>query len=446
MVIYNINGNYPAKGEESPVGLSSPNAYFLKNSKYLKKEERDIELVYSPSREGYIIPITRFDLLHKYHPRYEVEEVFDSILEKPKEIQKFSSIKSFKQDQNLNTFYKIQDRCKSLGITFKDVKTHEDPSLTILKREYDHSLEEIKQLDRDIVHYSQSKEWKDPKPLPRSNTEVQPFKENMLPEALKGWILDIADRMQIPPDFSAASCIVALGSLIGRKIGVYPKQKDDWLVIPNLWGMIVGRPSLLKSPAMAEVMKPIDILINRAGQKYKDDLSVYERGKELFEAQKTALKDRLKCASTKQDKLLLDKVTGEQNDLPILSKPILKRYKTEDATVEKIGKILQENPQGILVHRDELSGWLKSLDKYGREGDRAFYLEAWNGSGSFTVDRIGRGTVHIPALCLSVLGGIQPGPLSAYVAQATKGGFEDDEFCRDFKFLFGLIYLSTGKI
>ncbi|MBN9377077.1 MAG: hypothetical protein J0H93_01730 [Chlamydiales bacterium] len=35
--------------------------------------------------------------------------------------------------------------------------------------------------------------------------------------------------------------------------------------------------------------------------------------------------------------------------------PILKRYKTEDSTVEKIGEILNENPNGILVHRDELS-------------------------------------------------------------------------------------------
>src|SRR5829696_4184667 len=99
----------------------------------------------------------------------------------------------------------------------------------------------------------------------------------------------------------------------------------------------------------------------------------------------------------------------------------LRRYKTEDATVEKIGDLLIENPQGILNHRDELSGWFRSLDKQGREGDRAFYLESWNGTGSFDVDRIGRGSIHIPALCLSILGGIQPGPLSNYIYQAVQG-------------------------
>ena len=48
-------------------------------------------------------------------------------------------------------------------------------------------------------------------------------------------------------------------------------------------------------------------------------------------------------------------------------------------------------------------------------GDRSFYLEAWNGTGSFNVDRIGRGELYIPQLCLSVFGGIQPDLLERYL-------------------------------
>jgi hypothetical protein len=58
------------------------------------------------------------------------------------------------------------------------------------------------------------------------------------------------------------------------------------------------------------------------------------------------------------------------------------------------------NPQGILVYRDELTGWFKGLDKYGHEGNRAFYLEAWNGNGAYTIDRIGRVTLHVKALTI----------------------------------------------
>ncbi|MFD2270907.1 DUF3987 domain-containing protein [Undibacterium arcticum] len=65
--------------------------------------------------------------------------------------------------------------------------------------------------------------------------------------------------------------------------------------------------------------------------------------------------------------------------------------------------------------RDELIGLLASWDKEGREGDRAFYLEAWNGTGSFNIDRISRGSLFVPNLCLSVFGGIQPDLLTRYL-------------------------------
>jgi hypothetical protein len=68
-----------------------------------------------------------------------------------------------------------------------------------------------------------------------------------------------------------------------------------------------------------------------------------------------------------------------------------------------------------LVLRDELTGWLAELDRAGRERERAFYLTAWNGDTGHTVDRIKRGTVYVPACRLSLLGGIQPDQLAAYL-------------------------------
>src|SRR3712207_2922368 len=145
----------------------------------------------------------------------------------------------------------------------------------------------------------------------------------------------------------------------------------------------------------------------------------YEMDVMVAEATKAALRDELKKAAREAasggDRSKLDEIARRSQDTDVPQKPVLRRYKTEDATVEKISEILLENPRGILGHRDELSGWLRSLDKQGREGDRSFYLESWNGSGSFDVDRIGRGSLHVPALCLSIVGSIQPGPLSSYV-------------------------------
>lgn len=106
-----------------------------------------------------------------------------------------------------------------------------------------------------------------------------------------------------------------------------------------------------------------------------------------------------------------------------------------DPTIEKLLSILQENPQGLLLYRDELGGWIETMCKAGREGDREFFLEAWNGDSPYSMDRIGRGTVFVDGLCLSVLGGLQPSKFQTYVAALAKGGKSDDGLLQRFQIL-----------
>src|SRR3989441_2599093 len=112
--------------------------------------------------------------------------------------------------------------------------------------------------------------------------------------------------------------------------------------------------------------------------------------------------------------------------------PVAKRYLVNDTTVEKLGELLNHHPNGLLLFRAELSGWLHTMDRPGHENDRAFCCEAWNGTSGYTYDRIGRGTLHIRAACLSVLGGIQPGPLERYL-RAVFGGRGDDGLLQRFQ-------------
>jgi hypothetical protein len=103
------------------------------------------------------------------------------------------------------------------------------------------------------------------------------------------------------------------------------------------------------------------------------------------------------------------------------SKPVERRLIVNDSTFEKLHEIMRENPAGIFVIRDELTGWLAELDRAGREGERSFFLSAWNGDTGHTIDRIKRGTVYVPACCLSMLGGIQPERLRSYLSGGANG-------------------------
>jgi hypothetical protein len=94
--------------------------------------------------------------------------------------------------------------------------------------------------------------------------------------------------------------------------------------------------------------------------------------------------------------------------------------------------LLSTNRRGILVFRDELVGLLRGWDKQGREQDRGFYLEAWNGQGNFPLDRIGRGHVICDNMCVSILGGTQPDKVRNYLYQAR---IENDGMMQRFQLL-----------
>ncbi len=97
-----------------------------------------------------------------------------------------------------------------------------------------------------IDSVAQDEPWGDPLPLPDGLPPVMVFDMALLPESFKPWIEDITERMQCPPDYAAIAAMIAAASLIGRKIGIRPKRQDDWLVIPNLWGVAIGRPGVMK--------------------------------------------------------------------------------------------------------------------------------------------------------------------------------------------------------
>lgn len=273
-------------------------------------------------------------------------------------------------------------------------------------------------------------EWPEPSPLPDGLPPVKTIDPDMIPAPLRGWLMDIADRMQIPPDFSTAAAVVTLGSIIGRGCGIHPKRHDDWLVVPNLWGAVVGRPSLMKTPAVSEAQRHLKRLEAEAREEHQRAAQAFEIEKEVLKITRAAISEEIKKAvkGGRDIEEARSRLAALQTD-----EPTRRRYQTQDGTVEKIGELLNENPRGLLVNRDELIGWFRSLDKDGRENDRSFYLEAWNGNQGYTYDRIGRGTLDIQATCLSIFGAITPGPLSTYVYQANRGGNGDDGLLQRFQ-------------
>jgi hypothetical protein len=279
---------------------------------------------------------------------------------------------------------------------------------------------------------SQEADWPPLRVLPDETLPPAPaLPPDLLPRALRPWLVDAAERMQAPLELVATPALVLLGGLIGRRLVIYPKRRDDWIIVPNLWGATVTRPGFLKSPAQHEAIRFVARLAAQAQQAFAALRAQQDVERDVIDVKLAQLKREAARARGVPDAL-----RGQLVDLHAQRERTMvtpTRYYTNDPTVEKLGELLVQNPEGLIVLRDELAGWLRTLDKPGHQGDREFYLEAWNGTGPLTVDRITRGTLHMPGVAVAVVGTMQPGKLRTYVTEALADGRGADGLLQRFQ-------------
>ena len=226
-----------------------------------------------------------------------------------------------------------------------------------------------KQTSNSVLVITPNYEKIDPELIPLSKVEglpVDKFSFDLLPESIEPWARDIQKRLQCPADYVGVGLMIALATVTGNKITVQPKANDfTWKVVPNLWGLLVGEPSSMKTPAMSESLQPI----------IKIDENLRAR--------------RGQSGSYTQ------------------------RLVVRDSTLEKVQIIQGNNPTGILLIQDEIAALFKKFDQP-TSGYRQYLLEAFNGSSSYSVDRVTKNrSVFIEKNTLSLIGTIQPDVLQS---------------------------------
>lgn len=281
-------------------------------------------------------------------------------------------------------------------------------------------------------------EYPEPMPLPDGLPVVAPCDLAMLPDTLRPWAADICERVQCAPDYVAVAIMAGLGSIIGRKVGIRPQAQTDWTVTPNQWALVVGRPGVLKSPALEAALSPIKRLAAMATETHKAEAKGHAIAVKLAKLKAEEGEKAARKALSSNPLADVSAHLAEAEPEP----PALRRYIAVDSNAASLGELHRQNPNGLLVHRDEMVSLLKSLDREDQAEARGFYLTGWNGDSSYTFDRIGRGlNLHIPAVCLSMLGSTQPGRIAEYIRHAVKGGAGDDGLIQRFGLL---VWPDTG--
>ena len=208
-------------------------------------------------------------------------------------------------------------------------------------------------------------------PVERGSVAFRQFPVASLPPPIASFVSEGAAAVGCDPTFLALPVLTLLGAAIGntRRLLV----KSTYEVPPILWTGIVGESGTGKTPA---------------------------------------LRVALGAAYEHEARLQGEKEPG--------------RFLVGDTTSEALALLMASNARGVLCVRDELAGWLGSIDRYsdnkGRcSADRSFLLSAYNGMPHTVDRRTGEHRhLHIPRASLWVTGGIQPGILARAMGSAER--------------------------
>lgn len=213
-----------------------------------------------------------------------------------------------------------------------------------------------------------------------------PFPIELLPRVVGEFVEEVVKSNSCAPEFVVLPLLSCLGAAVGNSANMKPKS--DWNAPSVFWTVTVGESGTGKSPTFKDATDFIVLMESEAYESCMDSNREYEAKKNLW-----------------------DKKSGESAPEP----PNCDRYYIEDTTTEALMSVLENNPSGVMVINDELSGWFASFDRYakrGSGGDVAKWLKLWD-ARPVSIDRKTGDTRHlrIEKPIVGIAGAIQPSVL-----------------------------------
>lgn len=218
------------------------------------------------------------------------------------------------------------------------------------------------------------------------------FPLDTLPPLLRAHVAENAAAIGCPVDLVALPALAACGASLGNTWSL--DLKAGWSERSILWAAVIARSGTAKSPALTAALRPLHALQAEAYTRWRDDHEQWLADLNVWKA-----------------------TPKQKRGLPP-DEPRLESLHTTDATLEALGKAL-ETSNGLIVERDELIGFLRSMDAYRQRAgaDRQQFMTLWNGS-PLKIDRVSRGTIFLPSPVVCVTGGIQPDMLGELADEA----------------------------
>jgi hypothetical protein len=246
-----------------------------------------------------------------------------------------------------------------------------------------------------------------------------PLPLEVFPGRWRTWIERAAQRAGSPPDYVAVSLLAVVGATIGN--ARWGSPWEGWAHPPVVNVACIGTPATGKSPGMDAAAVPLSDLAADLNddweERQRDFRTARQEAKERRAVWEADVKEAVNRRTPPPPAPL-----GAQEP----TEPKKRRAYTTDATMEAARDYSAANPRGLMLHRDELAGWLGGMGRYGNgDGgtDRAFWLQAYEGRRwSSARVKDGDNAPEIPHLTWGILGGFQPDRLASTLLSGDDDG------------------------
>ena len=267
--------------------------------------------------------------------------------------------------------------------------------------------------DESAVEALYEQEWPDPVNVFERFRET-PFPTSILPMPLRLYVEDQSRRMGVDQGMLAMFGLgICAGALTDRLQVQVLACNPGWRESARLWIAAVGNPSIKKTPALNTMMGPL----RRVEKTYREAAIAK---KAAYDSLFTVYQAKLKAYNKA---LANDEAPGLMPTPP--PPPEMHRAIFNNFTIEALEQVLLYTDRGTLLEFDELSGFFGRMDAYaagkGADKDRPAYLQLYNGGG-MAIDRVGRGSSFVPNWSASIVGAIQPEPMSAVMKKMRDDG------------------------
>lgn len=210
---------------------------------------------------------------------------------------------------------------------------------------------------------------------------ILPFPEHVFPEVIQRLMKVFYTSSGLPFEYYYASLLAATAILLGNRYRI--QAKSDFIQPQLLYLAIVGKSGLGKSPPIKAIF----------GALYKIEADLASQYYELHDAWR---KNKAEAQA--------DKAPFEDPE------PMPQKLIIGQATIEAVYEILSNNPRGVGMVDEELTGFLEGMGQYksGKSNELQYWLKLFDNPEFDSISRKGNKELIIKNGNVTIFGGVQP--------------------------------------